>query len=229
MIGKIAILGGSHARIFHHNSFSKFYPNTEINICSVDGATITGLKNPNSQTQAGEVFTSFIESDISELPIVLIGEVDIGFLIWYRNQFKGEELNELKDRFVTNYLSFIRQVRAKYGVVIALSIPLPTIQDGEKFGDVANARKNINASQMERTNFTIKVNNELESLLCKLNGVHFFNFDKLCLGVNGLLSLDFVNLDIYDHHYNKNRYAKLIRTELDLVLQNIPSKNREIG
>ena len=55
---KVLVLGDSHTAIFSHNSLKQFFePKYLLLVQTVGGATISGLSNPNSQTQALPIFT----------------------------------------------------------------------------------------------------------------------------------------------------------------------------
>jgi len=52
----IMVLGDSHAQIFMFPLFKIFFPLIKFDVCSVGGATASGLENPNSKTQAYKNF-----------------------------------------------------------------------------------------------------------------------------------------------------------------------------
>lgn len=49
---EILVIGDSHASVFKNTEFLKAFPNHFMNVVSIGGATVSGLKNPNSQTQS---------------------------------------------------------------------------------------------------------------------------------------------------------------------------------
>ena len=82
---KLHIIGDSHCCALKEINFSSFTP-LEISYCIVPGATISGIQNPNSKTQALPIFQDYINEQIrpKDYTIVQLGEVDCGFTIWYK-------------------------------------------------------------------------------------------------------------------------------------------------
>lgn len=58
----------------------------------VPGATAVGLRNPNSTTNALETFRAALLPRRNVIPVIHLGEVDCGFVIWYRAEKYGESL-----------------------------------------------------------------------------------------------------------------------------------------
>ncbi len=82
---KIYVLGDSHVLVFKHPYFKLNFPFKNFEICSVMGATASGLYNPQSKTQAYPIFKEKIRSiSKGKKIIIMLGEVDTGFIIWYR-------------------------------------------------------------------------------------------------------------------------------------------------
>ena len=81
---RLLVLGDSHANVFRHWRIRIFLPRTKFQFCIVGGATVSGLDNPNSQTQAIHHFSDALASTSATVIITLLGEVDTGFVIWYR-------------------------------------------------------------------------------------------------------------------------------------------------
>ena len=80
---------------------------------------------------------------------------------------------------------------------------------------MANLRKEVDASQADRTEITIQFNRAVEAY-CGKRGLSFVNLDKDSIGDNGLVKGGLLNPRPTDHHYHKRRYARL-------VLKNIAS------
>ena len=85
---EILVIGDSHVDIFKHKDLRRQFNKLFFNVCSVGGATVSGLVNPNSTTQALPRFRKAIKSSKAKTTIVNLGEVDTGFVIWYRAQKK---------------------------------------------------------------------------------------------------------------------------------------------
>ena len=209
---KLLVLGDSHARVFGIPFFKNKIPELDIELCSVDGATISGLSNPNSKTNTINTFLEALESTSADKVLILLGEVDLGFVLWYRAQKYDEDIMKMMDSTLDNYSNLLVNCEAKFGKenIICLSSPLPTIPDNDpEYGEVANARKSIKATQLERTRLTLTFNNRLKKI-CESNGYSFLDLDPFSLGEDGLVCSKLLNKNKTDHHYNKFEYAKLM-------------------
>lgn len=60
----------------------------KIHVFHVPGATISGIDNPSSKTQSHNIFKSAIDKYKGKIRkcIVLLGEVDTGFVLWYKQE-----------------------------------------------------------------------------------------------------------------------------------------------
>ena len=86
-VRNIIVLGDSHALVSMSRRFRRYFPLTKFDVCSVGGATTSGLDNPNSLTAAYEMFSNKLSSvPENSIVIVMLGEVDTGFVIWWRSQ-----------------------------------------------------------------------------------------------------------------------------------------------
>ena len=208
----ILCLGDSHIRVFRYLSKYRCPPNCHFDVVSVVGATAQGAVNPNSKTNALSIFRQRLYNIKSWQYIFLqLGEVDCGFVIWYRANKYGNSVQSQLNRSIDNYCLFLREVQAKVGdKVFVLSAPLPTIQDNQSWGNVANARKEVNASQRERTNLTMQYNQKL-MLKCQSLGINFLDITSEQIdSEKGVIKDKFINHDRLDHHLNNDEYSKLI-------------------
>ena len=216
-VRRVLVLGDSHARVFGHPMFAWQFPLTSFEIICVAGATASGLDNPNSKTQSHAAFSEALERIRRRTTIILmLGEVDTGFVIWYRAKKYDCGVEEMLARAVRTYTRFIEQARA-HGETIVISAPLPTIQDGSAWGEVANLRKEVTATQRDRTALTIRFNAEVESR-CRDLGIGYLNLDTLCLGADGLVNRHLLNKDSRNHHYDRRAYARLISAQLKAIV-----------
>ena len=140
--------------------------------------------------------------------MVLLGEVDTGFVIWYRAEKYKAEVSEMLLHALTSYQKFLTLLRNEHRV-ICLSAPLPTIIDGREWGAVANARKDVRASQAERTLLTIGFNEGMRRF-CEENAIEYLDFDDDSIGKDGLVDRRLLNSDPLDHHYEPRAYMEMI-------------------
>lgn len=213
---RILVLGDSHAAVFYHWLFDLNFPRFTFTVLSIGGATVSGLENPNSKTQAGPIFERAIRKYPSRVYILLLGEVDTGFVIWYRAQKYHASVDEMLRMAVEKYANLIRRLVSQ-GKVVVISAPLPTIPDQNPCGEVANLRREIKATQQERTQLTLTFNQSL-SQICTSLGAYFVNLDPFSLDENGRIRKELLNPNPCDHHYNFSAYARLLVKALKPLL-----------
>lgn len=212
----IICLGDSHIGVFREISQKKLIPQLNFDVISVSGATAQGIVNPNSQTNALEIFERRLKLAKPWQPIFIqLGEVDCGFVIWHRAKKYGVSIEEQLEFSIKNYCAFLAKVKAMgFGHIYVLSAPLPTIADDTKWGEVANARREIAASQQKRTDLTWKYNLILEEKCLEL-GINFLDVTTQQLNKNtGVIADIFLNTEPLDHHLNPKAYAELIVTKI---------------
>ncbi|MGC2456572.1 MAG: hypothetical protein WA435_01070 [Gallionellaceae bacterium] len=81
---EILVVGDSHAAVFNSKVFLLQLPGVFFNVVSVGRATASGINNPNSKTQAYRIFKDEIAKFDGKKVVVMLGEVDTSFVIWYR-------------------------------------------------------------------------------------------------------------------------------------------------
>lgn len=212
----IHCIGDSHMRVMEYVEANGLLPGTRLEFCIVDGATITGLPNPNSKTQAGPIIVRYLRAvKPPDHILICLGEVDCGYLIWYRSQKYNESIDKHLDLAATNYLDLVRRMSDRtQGRVIVCSVPPPTISDKNSWGEVANARKEVEATQLERTQLTLRFNKML-SEFCEARGMVFLDLDPHLLdGRTGVVSERFMNNDPLDHHLDNRMYGRVIASQL---------------
>lgn len=210
---EVLVLGDSHARAFGSAWVRARFPRVYLDVVSVFGATASGLANPNSKTQAYATFERALENTRARTVVIMLGEVDTGFVIWYRAAKYGVPVAEAFARTLTTYKDFIHTVKERGFVPVCVSTPLPTIRDGTVWGDVANKRRAVTATQRERTALTVAFNREM-ARFCRAENVTHINLDDLSLGPDGLVRGDLVNRNRANHHYDRRAYARLLSTHV---------------
>jgi hypothetical protein len=217
----VLVLGDSHASVFSSEKITALLPGYSFEVTSVGGATVSGLQNPNAVTQAMPQFTSALEKTAATTVIVMLGEVDTGFVIWYRAQKYGTPVSQMLQLAVDNYQKLLKDIALTHQV-ICISTPLPTIRDGMDWGEVANLRKEVKASLAERTLLTKKFNDLMERY-CISEGISYLNFDSHSTDDWGNLKESLRNPDPSDHHYDPSAHALLIEPLLAPLLERLHS------
>lgn len=206
---EILVLGDSHTSIFLHPAIRRAFPKSFFNVINVGGATASGLPNPNSKSQASQKFADALADTTARRIIAMLGEVDTGFIIWYRAAKYGEPIEQVMTQAITNYTTFLTDLSSRADSLLCISTPLPTIGDGTDWGDVATARKEVTASQRERTELTLRFNKRIQEF-CDSHGIRFINIDPESLGSDGLVKPSLLNPDPNDHHYAPRIYSEIL-------------------
>jgi len=218
VLGKteVLVLGDSHTEVFKLARFKRCFRRHFFAVTTVGGATASGLENPNSKTQAYQLFRDAIRGSEARLAIIQLGEVDTGFVIWYRARKYNADVSEMAQRAVDTLTRFIREVAITHTPVV-ISAPLPTIGDAVEWGEVAKARSKVTATQRERTALTLEFNREIAAF-CADNHYCYISLDEECLGEDGLVSREVINPDIRNHHYDQDIYAELLVRKLQPII-----------
>ncbi len=205
--------GDSHAAVFISLNGLPEFRGYKLRILPVQGATIFGLSNPNSKTNAIGIFREWMRYVPEGQSILfLLGEVDAGFIIWLRALKSGGDPEKIMEVVLRRYERFITSLDTSR--LMLCSVPLPTIGDNQDWGEVANARKAIQASQRERTSLTLVFNRRIEDI-CNRHGIPFINLDPLSLDEDtGLVKDALLNKNRMDHHYETEAYVRLLAEEL---------------
>ena len=213
---RILVLGDSHAGVFDKLCIRKRFPRKNFIMGHVQGATVSGLENPGSKTQAKKFFLEMLHKETYDRVIIQIGEVDTGFVIWYRSQKYGVEVEEMYNLAVSNYRTLIQEV-CTFAPTIVISAPLPTISDGYQWGEVANARKDVKTTQVERTKLTLDFNSEIQKL-CGALSVPYISLDQVSIGEDGIVHDWLKNANHCDHHYSHSAYAEILAPPLKKLI-----------
>ena len=205
---EVLVLGDSHAAVFSDTRFRTEFPLHAFDVVAIGGATASGLENPNSKTQSAPRFMDAMKRSQARTVIVLLGEVDTGFVIWYRAEKYKAEVSEMLLNALSSYQDFLTLLKNGRRV-ICLSAPLPTIPDGQEWGEVANARRDVRASQAQRTTLTIRFNDGMRKF-CEGNGIEYLDFDDESIGKDGLVDARLLNSNPMDHHYEPRAYMEMM-------------------
>lgn len=209
---RLLVIGDSHANIFRAPLLQQELASYSIAVCDIGGATVSGLANPNSTTQALPQFLATWRQVKPSVLLVLLGEFDTGFVIWWRAAKDGKSVDDMLSQALRNYCNFLEEIGTSQTTIV-LSAPMPTIKDGQSWGDIANARREVTATQRERTALTCRFNNEVRDI-CDRLGIQFVSLDKECLDGNGLVRRFLLHKDPNNHHYDPEQYALLMLSKL---------------
>ena len=207
-MSKIYAVGDSHSRVFKKIKNVINFP--------VDGGTNMGLKNPHSKTNAKEKIDNFLSKKLKkeDTLIFLMGEVDCGFVIWYRKEKYNDTIESQFNESINNYFDFILSYKDKCNTICVCDVPPPTIGDNDKVrGDVANKRLGIKATLKERTILTKNYNDKISDF-CQENNFINIKYMEDILNEEGTVNKIYKNSNPKDHHLEPTKYSKLLRKKL---------------
>ena len=215
---KVLCCGDSHTKVFH---FCNQKQNEYLfDVCKVSGATAQGAVNPNSKTDALNLFQSKIKSTDADKILIMLGEVDCGFLIWVRSKRYNISIDEQIELCVQNLFTFVHDIintsKYKSDDIILVGAVLPTICDSTNKQFLSGARSEVNVSQLKRPAKTIEYNALLKNK-CKENGYHYIEITNTILGEKGLVRSEFLNKDPNDHHLCDEKTYQLWLSELNTI------------
>lgn len=212
----IHCIGDSHVRVFKTISYMHFWRKTIFKFCIVWGATISGLSNPNSRTQAGPIFKKYLKKvKKSDIILLCLGEVDCWFVLWYKHEKYRIPVQQYTKIALDQYKSFILDLRKRgFKKIIICSVVLPTISDNDKEGIVANFRSKIKANYRERTLLTLYFNRKIREI-AKKNKIIFLDYTEEIKNKNNpYLNNYYKNKNPHDHHLDDIKLGKVLIKKL---------------
>jgi hypothetical protein len=178
---------------------------------NVGGATAVWLRNPNSLTSALQTFADRLLPPVADaVPVMHLGEVDCGFVIWYRAAKYCESIEAQLEASVAAHVAFVdRLLAAGYPMVVLTGASLPTVPDGQVWGEVANRRRDVVVPRAERTALTLKYTARL-SEAARQRSQPFVDIAGYVLdAATGEVRPEFMNDNPTDHHLNPSRAGPL--------------------
>lgn len=175
----------------------------------VPGATAVGLRNPESRTQAFAQFKeALLPVQSGVVPVIQLGEVDCGFVIWWRNKTHEECIEAQLSASIAAYTYFIDSLLddGYCQLVVTGAVP-PTIRDGQKCGTVARARHLVTVSQYDRTNLTMRYNRMLAEMATHRNLIYIDISARVLDSSTGLVAEAYRNANPRDHHLHPLKAA----------------------
>jgi hypothetical protein len=205
----LAFLGDSHVDYFSHAARRGYFGRRRYGACAIAGATAVGLRNPNGKTNAVAILTGYLTGLRPDaIVVVQMGEVDCGFVIWYRAEKYGDGIDRQMEESVAGYFSFVDHAIARgYRHVVVTGATLPTIADDQNWGEVANLRREVRATLAERTALTLRYNARLAEQASRRSLPFVDIAAELLDPQTGVVRREFLNPDPLNHHLDKERAA----------------------
>jgi len=204
---KLLAVGDSHLESLQAASDLGLLHSDEAVFCVVPGATAVGLRNPNSITNAISLFRVAAQGRSKTHRVLIhLGEVDCGFVMWWRQEKYGESIDLQLRESVAAYKEFVIELMGMgFESVCITGASLPTIRDGIDFGNVANKRSEIRVSLKERTLLTLRYNSALLEIALELGCAYFDLTEAFVDFRTGLVSDFFRHPDPCDHHLDPSK------------------------
>ena len=209
-------MGDSHTRVFTWAAERGTLPRTVIDVETVIGATALGLANPNSTTDALGRFRRAVKRVPHDQRVfVLLGEVDCGYLIWYRAARTGVTVEEQFEESLRTYTGFLDELLEQgWTRLVPVVVPPPTVVDYATWEGLENARKEVRSSLPERTELTRAYNRRLRAY-AQERGLEVLDYEDAVLDpATGLVRDDFRNADPLNHHLDADAFVALITQRL---------------
>lgn len=210
----VLCVGDSHIRVMWYLTM----PGVWFRTLPVEGATASGILNPNGATGSmATIGDRLVRARRWQRVMIQLGEIDCGFLIWHRAKRHALSIDEQLNMTLETYARFLTGIaQMGFREIIVLSVPAPTITDDPiNWGDVANLRSGVTATQRERTDLTIRFNKLLGERCGRMLGVTFLDITSHHLDpATGLVAPEFLRATPGDHHLADGPYGALIVREL---------------
>lgn len=197
-------LGDSHVRYFKKAAKVGLLAPYELTGVEVGGATAVGMRNPNSKTDAIGRFRKWISGKSREAVVLFhLGEVDCGYVIWYRADKYDEPVELQMKNSIDAYFEFIDElIGLGFRRIVITGATLPTITDDDQIGEVVVKRSAITATQKERTDLTREYNRALRAE-AERRGLPYVDVDQDVLDpATGVVDDRMRNPNPEDHHMN---------------------------
>ena len=208
--------GDSHVGMYRHIVPQGHLGKTIIRTTYARGATAYGIANPNSRSNALNIFRQRLGSISSRDHLLfMLGEVDCGAMIWHRAVKRARPVGSLMEESLANYQAFLSSVIGLgYENLIVSTIPLPVILDSPPIGETTPVRPEVPATLAERTGLTLRYNARLREYCAKMS-LRLLDFEADLLDeTSGVVRRQFLRKDPLDHHLEFMAVAPVLARKL---------------
>ena len=212
---KVLFFGDSHTYEYIKHGAKKIQNEIKFDVCFVGGATAQGAVNPNSKTKALTIYRKRIEEKKNEqfdYFAIMLGEVDCGYVVWYRAKKYNKTVHEQIMLAVNNLEEFLKNDVEKVfsrDKIVVVGATIPTIKDNTDKRFLHGARKDVDASLKERIDCTFEYNKQLAIMAEKNNYSYFDISDETFDQENYCVFPQFLNKNQYDHHFYGHSVAPI--------------------
>ena len=211
----ILFFGDSHAQHYIKWGANNIQNEIKFDVCFVGGATAQGAVNPGSKTKALSIYRETLErkkNDNYDYVGIMLGEVDCGFVIWYRAKKYNQNIQEQIMLAANNLEEFLKNDVEKVfpkDKVVVVGATLPTIKNNTDKKFLSGARSEVDASLQERIDCTFEYNKQL-AIMAKNNKYLYFDIsDETFDQENYCVFSQFLNKNPHDHHFDGHSVAPI--------------------
>lgn len=208
---RVLVLGDSHSGIFEYSFDHGFLAPHWINCEIVGGATAYGLNNDASVTGAWQKYVSALKRHPRfDVVVIVLGECDCSYALWKKAEKLGvtpTDLIEHSMRGIRRLVALASPGRCLHDIVLVGSI-LPSIEDHMVKTQAIELRREIAATQLERTKLVLDYNRALSQISRELGVCYFDLTDRTIDQQTGLLDRRFEAAPD-DHHISHVAAGKL--------------------
>ncbi|WP_347464028.1 hypothetical protein ABEF85_14740 [Acinetobacter thermotolerans] len=203
-----------------------------IKVKRMNGATVSGLKNPNSFTAASKDYEKLLSTKKPKNTKIFmqLGEVDCGILLWLKAQKNGTDVLYECDKTIQDYINYVKKLNTLgFDKIILTSPTLPTITDDDDIGEIKSLRrKQIKATYRERTDLTLYFNKMLKEA-CQLHKIDYIDLTEDFLDYKTMLCKErFRNSNIEDHHMEYDEASIVWAKAIKQYLYRVSDKDQKI-
>jgi hypothetical protein len=209
-------IGDSHSRVLTRVSEQRLLRRTILDVEIVPGATALGLANPNSSTNALTRFRKALRRVPRDATLlVMLGEVDVGYLVWYRSQTRGTSVGQEFEGSLRSYADFLESLLAEgRRDLVLVTVPPPTVADYSTWAGLDNARKLVASTLRERTDLTRAYNARLRAFAAD-HGLRVLDYEDDVLDpLTGVVADRLRHPDPRNHHLDPKAFPLLIADRL---------------
>lgn len=217
---RILVIGDSHGGVFEycfdHDLLAPHLVNCEI----VAGATAYGLNNDRSATGAWQKFAAALERfSRFDVVVIVLGECDCSYALWKKSETMQVPPADLIPRSLQGIRRLVGRVAKSPFVhrIVLVGASLPSIEDGVAATQENPLRREIAASQKDRTDLVVEFNRRLAALAAEL-GVGYFDLTEQTMNPQSRLLDRRYAAGIDDHHlshaFTADLWAAALREKL---------------
>lgn len=180
-----------------------------VDVVSISGGTMSGIKNPVSKTNSFNIINASLERKKYRNIVLCLGEVDVGFLCMVKNG--ASTPNQVKENIqvaVDTYREFVDSIESRYSEanVYVTTVCPPVMSDYWLRVSKIKARRELRFSFDDRSAFADFANQLISSKFAKVI--------DLAAEIKGKRTGASSHINPRDHHYSSIFFCQSMRNVL---------------